>query len=295
MNDYILFITEGKLPEKSIINSIENNYLSSNIEIIQYSTTIYKLHEEIKNNIIFDDEDLFIDIGILLNIISKQDNKNKVLTKDVQNSISEIYLFFDYDGHDDKANHQCFIDMLRIFNNETKNGKLFISYPMIEAFKHKFKEQKLYPIFIKTQSDVLAKRSKDKWIKYYIQKSSHEILSKCQFFPVYASEHYKTYVAKDENCHKDLEHISKSTKEIWNNALINNIKATNYLIVGDFSFPKKYESNIIEIFSQKAIYNHQIDKFVNPINHVMVLSPFALFLLEYLGKPLFEEWQKIAN
>ena len=52
MNDYILFITEGKLPEKSIINSIENNYLSSNIEIIQYSTTIYKLHEEIKNNII---------------------------------------------------------------------------------------------------------------------------------------------------------------------------------------------------------------------------------------------------
>lgn len=56
--------------------------------------------------------------------------------------------------------------MIEIFNNETENGKLYISYPMVEALKHllknkveienyivKIKENNNYKNFISKNSD----------------------------------------------------------------------------------------------------------------------------------------------
>ncbi len=53
---------------------------------------------------------------------------------------SEIYLFFDYDGHNDNIpkefrNKDILGEMLETFNNETELGKLYVSYPMIESIK----------------------------------------------------------------------------------------------------------------------------------------------------------------
>ena len=53
-------------------------------------------------------------------------------------SIDEIYLFFDYDIHQDNlSDGQNPIDvleqMLDFFDNETDHGKLYLSYPMVEA------------------------------------------------------------------------------------------------------------------------------------------------------------------
>ncbi len=52
--------------------------------------------------------------------------------------IDEIFLFFDYDIHQDNLKNGKYpIDVLRemvsFYNNETENGKLYISYPMVEA------------------------------------------------------------------------------------------------------------------------------------------------------------------
>lgn len=46
---------------------------------------------------------------------------------------SEIYLFFDYDGHNDNIpkeylNKDILGEMLNTFDNETEFGKLYISY-----------------------------------------------------------------------------------------------------------------------------------------------------------------------
>ena len=53
----------------------------------------------------------------------------------------EIYLFFDYEaqqnnlGNKDKPADEVILEMLDKFDNETENGKLYISYPMCEALR----------------------------------------------------------------------------------------------------------------------------------------------------------------
>lgn len=49
-------------------------------------------------------------------------------------AFSEIYLVFDYEPHYHKFSKDVISWCLRYFNNETKNGKLYLNYPMIEAF-----------------------------------------------------------------------------------------------------------------------------------------------------------------
>ena len=50
--------------------------------------------------------------------------------------VAQIYLFFDYDGHATLADDDDMARMLAHFDNETENGKLYVSYPMAEALKH---------------------------------------------------------------------------------------------------------------------------------------------------------------
>ncbi len=49
--------------------------------------------------------------------------------------MNQIYLFFDMEPHDDQFDSQKLLDMLTHFDNETEHGKLFVSYPMIEAIR----------------------------------------------------------------------------------------------------------------------------------------------------------------
>lgn len=56
-----------------------------------------------------------------------------------RDDFSEVYLFFDYDGHQNNLGESDDSDaleqMLISFDNETENGKLYISYPMVEALR----------------------------------------------------------------------------------------------------------------------------------------------------------------
>jgi len=45
-------------------------------------------------------------------------------------------MFFDYDGHATNASDEKLNELLNFFNEETEKGKLYISYPMVEALKH---------------------------------------------------------------------------------------------------------------------------------------------------------------
>ncbi len=49
--------------------------------------------------------------------------------------VDEIYLFFDFDIHQDNfhSNEDVISILLDTFNNETENGKLYISYHMVEV------------------------------------------------------------------------------------------------------------------------------------------------------------------
>ena len=52
--------------------------------------------------------------------------------------ISQIFLFFDYDAHQNNLSgtvepDRALEELFGVFDNETENGKLYLSYPMVEA------------------------------------------------------------------------------------------------------------------------------------------------------------------
>lgn len=135
--EFIAIISEGEKTEKQIINNLQRNFptFSNKIIFLSYKTNIYKLFKEIER-----DEDIDI-----INLLKERQIKANEVREDVQeidvsninsDDISQIYLFFDYDGHDPEYSNEKISQMIEIFNNETENGKLYISYPMVEALKH---------------------------------------------------------------------------------------------------------------------------------------------------------------
>ncbi|EMN7239594.1 hypothetical protein WB855_004579 [Vibrio parahaemolyticus] len=129
MSKCILFIFEGQVTEHDIVKNMQKFYLKpedDNVFILSsHCGHIYSLYHKLKR-----DEDL--DVFYLI----KDMPANSVLKDIKRKSISEIYLFFDYDGHAPQATDDKLQEMLEFFDEETDNGKLYISYPMVEALKH---------------------------------------------------------------------------------------------------------------------------------------------------------------
>lgn len=127
MSNNILFIFEGPKTEKSITDNLIKFFVNENTVITcAYCTTIYKMYTDIS-------KDEFLDT---FNIV-KDIEANKDTLKDFKRSdFAQIYMFFDYDGHATNASDEKLNKLLNFFNEETEKGKLYISYPMVEALKH---------------------------------------------------------------------------------------------------------------------------------------------------------------
>lgn len=127
MSNNILFIFEGLKTEKLITDSLIKFFVNENTVITcAYCTTIYKMYADIS-------ADEYLDTFSLVKDISE----NKDALKGFKRSdFAQIYMFFDYDGHASNASDKKLNDLLTFFNEETEKGKLYISYPMVEALNH---------------------------------------------------------------------------------------------------------------------------------------------------------------
>ena len=163
----ILFITEGKKPDKNLVKSVcnfQSNFFSHKIdyEIVVFSTNIYSLYEKLKEN----QYEQTVE-----HICELSDGEFEYTSED----FSLIYLFFDLDAQHYKKDknlekiYNKIEEMLNLFNAETENGKLFLSYPMVEANNY-FHESFIncdsinlitYPVF----SDVHFKDACESFIK----------------------------------------------------------------------------------------------------------------------------------
>ncbi len=205
MSINILFVFEGEKTEKQITNNLTNFFINDNIVVqCAYCAEIYQLYNEISS-----DEDL--DTFVLLKSVPQN---YKILSAYNRNDFAEIYLFFDYDGHASKAEDEKIVQLLNFFNEETSSGKLFISYPMVEALKHysdtvDFKDLK-----------VIAKENIG----------------------------YKHLVSQE--CNHVLNHFSKYDKSIWILLIDVHLKKMNHIVNNIFEIP---ESTItqIDIFSNQ--------------------------------------------
>lgn len=132
--DYKAFIVEGEDREPQVIDNISKVFFThGNFKVITLPAgeNIYMLWKKLKA----DDFDTDI-IEVLRESNKKIRNELMGLSRD---DFSEVYLFFDYDAHQTnlgKADEGDVINqMLKSFDNETENGKLYISYPMVEALR----------------------------------------------------------------------------------------------------------------------------------------------------------------
>jgi len=211
--EYILFIFEGFKTEPIIFENLKKYFLKKKEDnvsqhiIISYGTVIYKLYKEF-----FIDDALDEDLDLIT--ILKPLNEYGDLIK--QSQVPEIYLFFDYDSHASNATDEKLINMLKLFNNESDKGKLFISYPMVEAIKH-----------LKDNVD----------FKEVIALSNKE---------------YKNLVSL--NCNYNLKNLSKLTKEDWTKIISENCKKANYIVNNSFDFPQNIIEQIHIFSNQKEKY-----------------------------------------
>ena len=121
-------------------------------------------------------------------------------------------MFFDYDKQASNSSDEKLLKMLEIFNNETEKGKLYISYPMIEAIKHLKKET-----------------------------SFKDIVAKCE-------KAYKSEVSC--SCDEEFKNFNNYTKKIWEYVVNQHSKKANYVVNDNFIFPTSLISQN-EIFEKQ--------------------------------------------
>lgn len=217
VSSYTLFIFEGEKVEKNIYEAMRNHFLNdveNTIVICAFCTHIYTLQKKIKR-----DPDL--DVFMLLRDIPQNEHLQQISR--VQ--ISEIYMFFDYDGHIPGSSDEQIIDLLSIFNNETEHGKLYISYPMVEALKH--------PLITSDFKSTIVSSAK-----------TYKAIINTQCFIK----------------NKDYNYFDTYTKVQWNHLIDEHTKKMNYIMTDEYISPTQYFSQESIFLMQKEKYIFPVNK-----------------------------------
>ncbi len=137
----------------------------------------------------------------LFSLLKEKDQNSATLSGISKESVSEVYLLFDYDGHATAASDEKLKALLSHFDEETENGKLYISYPMVEALKHLHSAVSFQTVVVKGKENI----------------------------------NYKSLVhTNSDSCYRDLATLNRQR---WNTILSEHCKKINYLMTGSFTLP----------------------------------------------------------
>lgn len=241
MSNKILFIFEGERTEKQIADNLTKHFIGEN-SVIQcaYCANIYRLYKDIS-----EDEDLDT-----FSLLKELPSNEEILARYSRNDFAEIYMFFDYDGHDTIADDKTVAKLLYFFNEETLSGKLFISYPMVEAVKH--------------FSDIIDFRR----LTIKIAESTN----------------YKQIV--DSDAKNELKDFRKYTKEIWVSLIELHLRKMNYIITRNYSLPTENSSQNY-IFNMQLENYINIDSTVAVLSSFPIFL-FDYYGYNYISKLLSE-------
>lgn len=199
MANYILLIFEGARSERIVWTSMQKFYLQDLKDTIIYGIygcEIYSLYHKMTKD---PDLDLFT-------LLKNAPGNIDLLAKISKDDVSEIFLFFDYDGHAPTACDKKLLNMLECFDEETENGKLYISYPMVEALKH-----------------------------LNANTPFHEVVIECK-----TNINYKGLVSRE--CNIAYNNLTTINKNDWNFIIGEHCKKLNHLMNDDYSLPTEYYS-----------------------------------------------------
>lgn len=247
-----LFIFEGARTEDKFVEKLELNFLGKGHAIkCVYDAEIYQLYRAIKN-----EGDLFLDIVTLL---KERSNENaKILEEYSRDSFAYVYLFFDYDAHSTLADDKKITEMLSFFNDETENGMLYISYPMVEAIRH-YKDMESF-----------------RTLTVKCKRNNCPYLNDCKDATACLHEpHYKQFATTDSR--PQLANINSYNTSVWQELITAHLSKANYMVNDVFALP----SSLID---QVSIFIKQQEKHINKkCPEVAVLSAFPLYVLDYYG------------
>ena len=249
----IIFIYEGVKAEENLLNNMVRIFFSSKTDVFILNCpaegNIYMLWARMKK------DEFNTDVVNVLKEMSP--GAKKRLNGFKASDFSEIYLFFDYDGHNNNIpkknlNKDILGEMLKTFNNETEFGKLYVSYPMIESIKEiNIKEKKYNNLFL----------SLDEMSKY-----------KGRF-----------------NSQSDFNNYNCLNERQWLIACHASQKSACLLVTYKSSCTYEY---FIHNLDQEAIYFYQKLCCINNGRLLWILNCVPLFLLEYFKEDF---WNKAVN
>lgn len=247
----ILFIFEGKEYEPPLYKHIKSLFFpKSNDQVIcSFCSSIYTFYKRLKDE--FYGCEGFADVVDVLKVELKKTAPENELFKYKSSDFESIYLFFDYDFYrDDLTRKNVQVkELLEFFNEETENGRLFISYPMIESIQY-------------------TKELPDSNFHNYIVKRED---SKGEKFKKEAKAfcHYNGYAFL-----KDADN--------WKHLVQQNVFKANYLTKNALSWP--LDKDEVE---QMSVFDAQLVKHVIPNEEVAILNAFPLFLYYYFPTERF--------
>ncbi|MBQ0157765.1 MAG: hypothetical protein KBS47_01985 [Bacteroidales bacterium] len=263
-NELHLFVLEGAGAEPQFVKKLEQNFFKRKISVkCVFDAEIYQLYKQLEK------EDFAVDI---VNVLKERNAHNAETLKEYnRESFAGVYLFFDYDAHSTLADDDQISKMLAFFDNETENGYLYLSYPMVEAIRH-FRDMDSF-------KDLVAKCKRGKSFNDMKcpNKSTCKDLHTCL-----KEDHYKNISAREGN-------INKYTFEVWKTLIRANAFKLNYLVNDEYCMPDSF-------ISQKQIFEKQLSKhIIQPCPKVAVLSAFPLYVLDYYGIDRIKEQLNVST
>lgn len=237
---------EGEKPEENTLARLQRAFpeeladLSEDLVEYVYSSHIYGLYNKLK------EDDGFSDVIEVLKELYPEDD---ALQNTNREDISQVYLFFDLDIHKQPIEKSCdqLNELVQFFDNETENGKLFLSYPMAEAINICDVENGLM--------------SDDR--KLFC-------IDKC------VNDGFKHFA---DNLNRDSQTICRAnSRENWLTISKAHYEKAKWLM----HLTSEEPFTVLEQMQQAAILQHQ-QKLIKQDNVVAILSAFPFFLLEYVG------------
>ena len=248
----VLIVLEGEKPEENTLARLQRAFpeelsdLSEDLVEYVYSSHIYGLYNKLK------EDDGFSDVIEVLKELYPEDD---ALQNTNREDISQVYLFFDLDIHKQPIEKSCdqLNELVQFFDNETENGKLFLSYPMAEAINICDVEKGL-------MSDDRKLFCIDKCVnngfKHFADDLNRDSKTICR-----------------ANCRENWLIISKA-----------NYEKAKWLM----HLTSEELFSVLDQMQQDAILQHQ-QKLIKNDGVVATLSAFPFFLLEYLGAGKMKE------
>ena len=259
MNKQIAVVVEGDRTEIGYWKAIERAFFSNEqIQVIRlpFGKNLYMLWKKMQ------EDDFETDI---IEVIKERFKEvGKKLEPYNRDDFQEVYLFFDYDPHqhnlDDYGEHpeEVIAQMLQAFDNETENGKLYISYPMSEALRD-----------ITDMSCV---------------PNSHCLISIDEL----KQQSYKS-LSGEKN---QFNYFRSYTEQIWDMILAIFLKRCACL------FKCEEDSELLAWFKSRItpdfVYRREREIFTTR-GRVFVLSAFPEFLLDYFQPARFENSMRLVS